>query len=460
MTRRLVLAAVLIAAFVLLIVEVPLGLTYTGRAQDRLLADVERDARVLAGLVEERVEAGDQAGVVSAAERYSTQTGGRVVVTDADGLSLVDTEASGSDPRDFSTRPEMAAALDGSQATGIRTSATLGEELAYATVPISSDGRITGVVRVSFPTEETREKVRDNWLRLGLLSLLVLAAAASFGWVIAQWAVSPIEQLEAGARQLAGGDLRGRTAVDRGPPELRRLSRTFDDMATRIESLVGAQQAFVADASHQLRTPLTVLRLRVESMDAAIDAGADPETLRHDMDAVGTELERLMRVVEGLLALARAEGSATLSPVDVAGCARSAHDRWDALAEEEGVTIRVDAPARATASAVAGAIDQVLDNLLDNAIEVAPAGTTIDVTVSDGDEHVVLTVRDRGPGMGDEDRSHATERFWRGSGAAAGGTGLGLAIVSELTRASGGSVTLRSPQPGPGLEVEVRLPSA
>ncbi len=460
MTRRLVLASVLIAAFVLLIVEVPLGLTYAGRAQDRLLADVERDARVMAGLVEERVEAGDQAGVATVAERYSDQTGGRVVVTDASGVSLIDTESTDAEARDFSTRPEMAAALDGSQATGIRTSATLGQELAYATVPISSDGDVTGVVRVSFPTEEMRERVRDNWLRLALLSVLVLAAAASFGWVIAQWAVAPIEQLEAGARQLASGDLGGRTKVDRGPPELRRLSRTFDEMAVRIESLVGAQQAFVADASHQLRTPLTVLRLRVESMDAAIDSGADPETLRHDVDAVGTELERLMRVVEGLLALARAEGAATVSEVDVAACARSAHERWDALAEEEGVSISVDAPATAAATAVPGAIDQVLDNLLDNAIEVTPVGTPIVVTVTETDGQVVLVVRDHGPGLGPEDLERATERFWRGPDAEPGGTGLGLAIAAELTRASGGSVTLRTPEPGPGLQVEVRLPSA
>ncbi len=459
MIRRLVLASVVIAAFVLLVVEVPLGLTYAGRAEDRLLSDVERDARVMAGLIEERVESGDQAGISQAVDRYTTQTGGRVVVTDADGLSLVDTSGEDGAARDFSTRPEIAAALGGSQATGIRTSTTLGGELAFAAVPISSDGAVTGVVRVSFPTTDLREQIKDNWIRLALLSLLVIGAAAAFGWVIARWAVAPVAQLESAAQRLATGDLSGRTAVDRGPPELRHLSATFDDMAVRLETLVGAQQAFVSDASHQLRTPLTVLRLRVESMEAAVDDGDDPEALHRDLDGVRAELDRLIGIVEGLLALARAEG-APLATVDVASAARAAQARWDALAEERGVTVVVDAPAPASAVEVSGGVEQVLDNLLDNAVEVAPPGTSIEVSVSADAREVVLCVRDHGPGMQADDMAKATQRFWRAADAAAGGTGLGLAIAAELTRVAGGSIHLRSPSEGSGLVVEVRLSRA
>lgn len=460
MTRRLVLAALLVAAFILLTVEVPLGLTYSGRAEDRLVADVERDARILAGLVEERVEVSDTAAVTSAVTRYAKRTGGRVVVTNPMGIAIVDTSRAGAAARDFSTRPEIDVALKGSQSTGIRSSSTLGREIAYAAVPISSDGRINGVVRVSFPTTEMRGQVRASWVRLGLLSILVLGAAGAFGWMIARWATAPVGLLEAGAQRLADGDLEGRTGVDRGPPELRRLSATFDEMASRLEALVGAQQVFVADVSHQLRTPLTVLRLRVESMEEELGEPVDAAGLRRDVEAVGEEIERLIRVVEGLLALTRADGSAGTAPVDAAGAARAAQDRWGPLAEERGVTIDVDAPMTAMAGGVPGGVDQILDNLLDNALEVAPDATAIAITVATAPNEVVLGVRDRGPGLDAAARLHATERFWRGPDAAPGGTGLGLAIVAELARVSGGSLTLADPPDGTGLLVEVHLPSA
>src|SRR5690606_12269967 len=182
------------------------------------------------------IEAGDHAAVIRAARRYASRTDARVVVTDAAGISLVDT--AGTDARDFSTRPEIDTALSGAQATGIRTSTTLGREIAYASVPISSGARITGVVRVSTSTDEMRSQIRWNWARLALLLVLVLAAAAAFGATVAHWAMAPVSQLEAGAQRLAAGDLTNRTRVDRGPPELKRLSATFDEMAARLEMLV------------------------------------------------------------------------------------------------------------------------------------------------------------------------------------------------------------------------------
>jgi signal transduction histidine kinase len=459
-TRRLVLSYVLLAAFVLLVVELPLGLTYAARAQERLLADVERDARVLAGLVEERVESGDDAAVAMIAEQYSAQSDGRVVVTDPDGISVVDTDRPDGGPRDFSTRPEIEVARSGRQATGIRRSDTLDEELAYVAVPISSDGVLNGVVRVSFPTDEVREQVRENWVRLAMLSVLVLAGAASLGWLVARWATGPVEQLEAGAARLASGDLTGRADVDRGPPELQHLAATFNDMAARLEVLVHSQRAFVADASHQLRTPLTALRLRIESLEDGLDDGrADPEVARADLEAIDAELQRLGELVEGLLALARSEsGTAPTEALDATKVADDAVARWRPLADEHGVGLRLDTPDTAMARAVPGSLDQILDNLLDNALGVAPHGSTIDVSVLEHDREVELSVRDHGPGLSPRDRARATDRFWRAPDAAPGGTGLGLAIVDQLARVSGGSVRLDEPAEGTGLVVTVRVP--
>ncbi|MFM7067989.1 MAG: ATP-binding protein [Actinomycetes bacterium] len=459
MTRRLLASYVLLATFILLVVALPLGITYTRRAEDRLLADIERDARVMGTLVHEHVEQGDRDSVTSIVSGYSRQTGARVVVVGTDGISITDSARTNGPRRDFSTRPEFAAALGGTQASGIRRSGTLNDELAYAVVPITGGEATTGAVRVSFSTAQLQQQVRSYWLRLALLVAMVLGLAAGLGWLMSRWALAPVETLEAGAQQLAGGDLSGRISIARGPPELRALGDTFNLMATQLQRLVDSQRSFVADASHQLRTPLTAMRLRLEAVEDRVDQGDDSGTA-DDLDAVTAEIDRLSGLVEGLLALARADSGATAAvPVDVARLADDAVERWEPLASERGVTLERVGERRVEALTIPGAVEQVLDNLIDNAIDVAPVGSpiSVDVTADHGQQRVVVDVRDHGPGLSEADRARATDRFWRGPAAAHAGTGLGLAIVQQLVEASGGTVTLRQPDDGEGLEVRIEL---
>ena len=459
MTRRLLASYMLLAAFILMVVALPLGITYSKRAEDRLLSDIERDGRVLAGLVEERVEAADHTGVERITDRYAEQTGGRVVVTDAQGISLADSDVQNDTPRDFSTRPEFTTALDGKKSSGIRESSTLHDEIAYVAVPIVSGTRVKGAVRVTFSTHELREEVRWYWARLGLLIAMVLALAAGLGWLMSRWALAPVEALEAGARQLAAGDLEGRISIDRGPPELRDLGTTFNTMATQLQGLVDSQRAFVADASHQLRTPLTALRLRLESLEEEVETG-DTDGAQSDLDALTAEVDRMGRLVEGLLALARSEGGRVRTVrVDAGEIADQTIDRWEALAAERDITLVRNGARAAHAAAIDGALDQVLDNLIDNALDAVPGGTSVDVTVNAATARTPaqVVVRDHGPGMSAAERARATDRFWRGPASSPTGTGLGLAIVQHLVEAGGGSVELRDPAEGPGLEICVRL---
>jgi signal transduction histidine kinase len=462
MTRRLQTSYLLLAAFILLVVALPLGITYTKRAEDRLLSDVERDARVMAGLVEERVEASDTSGVSTVTERYAAQTSGRVVVVDSAGISLSDTSQSGTTPRDFSTRPEFKEALSGTQSSGIRPSDTLDDEIAYVAVPIASGSSVKGAVRVTFSTDDLREQVRDYWLRLGLLIALVLGLAGALGWLMSRWAIAPIAMLEAGAEQLATGDLSGRISIESGPPELRDLGRTFNVMAGRLESLVNSQRAFVADASHQLRTPLTAMRLRLESLEDEL-AGGNNDAAQTELDAVTEETERLGRLVEGLLAIVSGEtrGAATVA-VDVAALADDAVERWGALAAERSVQLQRTGVESARAISLSGALEQVFDNLIDNALEVSPPGSAIEIDVENlsPQRSVRLSIRDHGPGMSAEERERATDRFWRGPTSAPTGTGLGLAIVKQLAEGSGGTIDLCAPAHGGGLEVVVMLNAA
>jgi hypothetical protein len=151
MTRRLLLSYLTITVFVLLILEIPLALTYERSQRDRLTADVERDARVLATRVEGSLSSGDADAMEQLAGEYQQTVGGRVVVVDLDGQSVAD--SGGTTARDFSTRPEFEKALStGALASGRRHSDTLGEDLLYVAVPVASSGQVLGAVRITFPS--------------------------------------------------------------------------------------------------------------------------------------------------------------------------------------------------------------------------------------------------------------------------------------------------------------------
>ena len=206
-------------------------------------------------------------------------------------------------------------------------------------------------------------------------------------------------------------------------------------MADRLEDQLRQQRAFAGDASHQLRTPLTALRVRLDNAADLVDA--DPDAARETVAAAQDEALRLQQIVDGLLALSRADDAA-IAPqeIDLAEVARARVEQWQPLAEESGVHIAVTAPDMAPALAVPGAAEQIIDNLIDNALAVSPADTTIGVTVTPASDTVDLHVLDEGPGMSSQDCARAFDRFWRGRTDTVG-SGLGLAIVAQLARASG-----------------------
>ena len=225
-------------------------------------------------------------------------------------------------------------------------------------------------------------------------------------------------------------------------------------MVVKLDALLRSQEQFVADASHQLRTPLTALRLRLEN--AAQD---DDHDRRDELEAALDEVERLGALVDGLLTLARAD-RAVSAPVDldVAAAVDERVEAWAALADEQNVQLAARADGRPHARVTAGRIEQVLDNLLANALEAAPARSTIEVVVSRSGRWVDVGVRDHGPGMTPDQIERAFDRFWR-ERRDDGGFGLGLAIVRRLLHADGGEIELR-PGDGGGLEAVVHLPAA
>ncbi len=469
MTRRLVLSFVSMTALVLVLLEVPLGFTFAKAERDRLETAVQHDAFALALRSEESLEEA-QAGDVTAleelqslADRYERENEGRVIFVSPTGTLLADSEptrvpAVDTGARSFKDRPEIRAALTGRDVTGTRHSNTLDDDLLYVAVPIATGGELHGAVRITYPMSFVNERVRETWLVLAAVGAVVLVLVSALSVVVARSLTRPLAELEAGATSLGQGALETRVDVPTGPHELVALARAFNTTAARLEQLLDAQQSFVADASHQLRTPLSALRLHLENLLSAVP---EPET--DDVEGALGEVARLSMLVDGLLELARAEGHGSApEPIAVSEVSERRRDAWTALADERGVRIDLDIPTDTRARATPGRLEQVLDNLLNNALEVAPAGTAIRVAATRVGDRVVITVADQGPGMPAEDRERAFDRFWQ-TGAAPGdgngGFGLGLAIVRQLVVSDGGEVHLEAADGG-GLLARVELPAA
>jgi signal transduction histidine kinase len=320
---------------------------------------------------------------------------------------------------------------------------------------VASGGQIYGAVRITADPADVEATIHRFWWTLAGVAVVVLAAMALVGWVIARSITRPIVAVRDAAVRAGSGDLDVDIEIGDAPPELGELVFRFNEMAGRLRDLIDRQRSFVSDASHQLRTPLTGLRLRLENLEATVGPDVLPE-----VEGALAEIERLGRLVEQLLTLARAEGAPIdPEPVDLAQLVAERCGLWAAVASNNAVSIRSegtdDGPVMGLA--LPGAFDQILDNLIDNALSASPAGSDIVVTVESGHSHHRIRVADSGPGMTPDQMDHAFERFWR-SDTSKSGTGLGLAIVRRLAEASGGSASLEASERA-GLTAVVELPA-
>ena len=459
MTRRVVLSYLAVALFVLVVLEIPLAVRYAQDAEYRLSVALERDAVVVADLVNDALREG-AVRVTPELGDYAT-TDLRIVIVDADGDTVYDSV----DPdavdlgRDFSSRPEVAEALSGIRATGTRFSVTLDQELQYVAVPVASGGIVHGAVRITYPTDALRAQVLRTWLLFALTGLAVLIAVVPVGIAVARWVTRPTTALTERVERLADGELDVRADATVGPPEVRELAAGFNAMADRLGTLLADQRAFAADASHQLRSPLTALRLEIEQLT---DMEDDERT--EAVDRSVREIERLTGIVTSLLTLARHDGSdeVELLDVDAAAIARERIAAWRPLAAQRRVRLSDD-----TVSAVASArcgdgfLEQILDVLIANAATVSPDGGTIRIRVEEtADGPVRILVEDEGAGLEEDALERAFERFWRAPGRPRGsGSGLGLPIARRLARLAGGDVALERREPT-GIRAVVTLRGA
>jgi two-component system, OmpR family, sensor kinase len=442
-------------AYIVLLAIVALGVPLALSLGSRVNAEVHSQAQGQADLV--AATAADllgstrrralQALTVSAA----LQVHGRVLVVDRDGTVLADSAGPGQLGSSYAARPEIASALTGHPVQVQRSSRTLGQEILATAVPIIRGRAPEGAVRVTQSVAAVHSAIRRVELGLGLIGLVVLALGLAAGAVIAAQIARPLGRLERVAQRVAAGDLSARAPLE-GSREQRSLAASFNEMTTRIARLLAAQRAFVADASHQLRTPLTGLRLRLEEARAA---GLTPAAAA-ELDAGAREVDRLAQIVDELLVLSRAgERELPGEAVDLHHLASGAIERWHAGALEQGLTLEHETrPAQAlpaVAWCASADAERALDALIENALRYSPSHSTVTIVSAPGR----IEVRDRGPGIAADEQEAIFERFHRGQAGrqVPAGSGLGLNIARELAREWGGDVTLANCDGGGAMAV-------
>jgi signal transduction histidine kinase len=455
-------------AYVLLVVivalTVPLALVLRDRARSELEAVVLGNAQTIASVLNlDAIEDGDARRETLAADagRWADEVGGRVVVLDADGTVLADSQ--GEDiAEDFATpgRPEVGRALESQASAGVRHSEEEGGDIAVAAAPIIDEGELIGAVRISQGVQAVQENVGRATAAIvavalgGLLAGLVLAIA------LARSLARPLSSLATTAHRLGEGQLTARAGKLEGGAEIEELAGSFDEMAGRLERTVRSQREFVANASHQLRTPLTGIKLRLE----AASAETADEHVREQLRAADREVDRLAQIIERLLTMASEIEEGRVPEADLDDAVRRAAQRWDERAAQASSVLAVDGAVDPGGRRVAvdpHDLDQILDVLLDNAITHAPG--TISVSAAVDGSRGILHVDDRGPGIPADEAARVTERFFRGRGAAPGGSGLGLAIARELAERWGGGLEVRGApdgETGTRIEVWFRAPPA
>ena len=419
---------------------VPLAVNLSARVNAEVRTQAQGQADLVAATAADLLGPSDRGKLTSLALTAAASVRGRILIVNASGQVLVDSAGTAQIGASYDTqgRPEIEAALAGRQLQVQRLSRTLGQEILATAVPIiRNGGRVVGAVRVTQSIGAVHGAVNRAELGLALIGLIVLGLGLFAGAVIAGQIGGPIKRLDEVAKRVTQGDLRARAEVE-GSREQRSLASSFNEMTARVARLLDVQRDFVADASHQLRTPLTGLRLRLE--EAKVVA-REPEA-NAELDAAIREVDRLSHTVDELLLLSRAgERRPTGALIDLDDLAASARHRWKASAMDRGIRLAHQREAGAGSTwASLHDLERVLDALLENALRYSPAGEM--VTIASGPGRI--EIRDRGPGVAPDERELVFERFHRGRAGRSGppGSGLGLAISRELARAWDGEVTI------------------
>jgi signal transduction histidine kinase len=332
-------------------------------------------------------------------------------------------------------------------------------------------GRIRGVNPSQFPDLQAFESEVNRYALtvLGQYSFFALGGLAvlSFGvgWFVSGRVLRPIGRIASAARQIEATDLSRRIDL-RGPrDELRVLADTFDALLGRLEAAFKRERQFIADASHEMRNPLTVVRANIEGME---QTDGDAEEIARHVAALRRATDRMASVVDDLMIVARAQSpAATFEDVDLESLLVELREEYAPIATERALSIEVASVPRLAVHADRVSLERAISNLVDNALRFAPQGSAVRLTAGRSADWAWVAVEDHGPGIPGDEVENIFTRRWRrdrSAGEVNGahmlrGNGLGLAIVRQVAEAHGGSARAYS-QPGRGSAFVIWLPAA
>lgn len=449
MRRRLLQSLVPMVIILAIVAAVPLANYIATSASRTLFLSRSNDADWFATMAESPLQTGDIASLRELAVRYHELYNTPVFVVDVD-RRVIATSRSGVDV----TESDLDVALDSTLAGRLPTEPPSLWPWQYGEMvvarPVVNNGRVLGAAVLRVPTDKGRDQVERGLLLL-LGGLLISIGAVVIGIVrpVTRWVLRPLDQLDNATHQVTRGALDTRVSTDGRAPELRRLGDSFNSMALSLHQARQREREFVADASHQLRTPLTSARIHIEGLSRL------SPTARFAL----SDIDRLGRIVQRLSRLAGSDRPGDIEGSDEAlDLAQAVKERlvgWKAVyaADDLELIIGEMVPGGVAPELE---VDDILDVLLDNASKYGAPPVEVSV-LRDGTE-VVLSVRDHGLGLGSRDLKKVGERFWRSAHhREMPGTGLGLAIVRSEAARVGGRVVARPPIGG-GLVIEVRVP--
>jgi heavy metal sensor kinase len=328
------------------------------------------------------------------------------------------------------------------------------------TRPVIRGGRLVNLIQVGMSLQNTQSTKRRFLFTLAAVLPVALLLAGGGGWFLARRALSPVDRMAEAARRISVENLAERLSDPGKGDELSRLARTLNEMLDRLENSFHQVRQFSADASHELQTPLTILK---GEMEVALRMERSPEEYRRTLKSGLEEIDRISRLVEGLLLLARSEARALkmdLQPVDLLSLVEEVHAQSNVSANSRSVMLALGSRAPLSIQGDKDHLRRALLNLVDNAIKYTPAGGGVTLSLERKDHWACMVVEDTGIGIPEEEQSRIFARFYRSQEAlsmAEGGYGLGLCIARSIVETHGGKIEIES-APGRGSKFTLLLP--
>lgn len=438
------------------------------------IRDDQRIAASLAEQVGEALVALDIDSLASLARGTADENAGRVLVVDSYGVIQYDTLSQLSGTRFYNH--EVASVLAGAAseygfydggASGnfwLRSALSFYENVSamsglYANVIEHGAARVGVLVYVS-AVQEIYENLHSIQLKILLWMVVVAAMVLLISLFVMRTFTRPIGDLSEGIRKMSRGDLSTRVNV-RGKNEFAELARAFNSMSEKIEALDKSRSQFVSNASHELKTPLSTMKILIETL--LYQDPVDPIMTKDFLTDVNKEIDRLNRIVSDLLTLVNIDSGSmklNLAEMSLSSLLEEQVKRLLPLARENGIEINLKMKDEISVVGDSLKLTQVIYNVIDNAIKYTPRGGEVETSLTRSGKRAIIRISDTGIGIPAEDLPHIFDRFYRVDKArsrATGGTGLGLSIVKQIVQTHGGSITASSVE-GKGTTFEIELP--